>query len=241
MDELIKKYYGKQNRTSRALVVIALSGILIFVLVANILPFKNLIFEKLYPKKLPKAVETGFSNTTDPNTYVLEFWTKSILATNTATYFGGQIHHVGPNTGQGVPISTSTGTRVSPYPYVQGSVQQVLPDGNNGWYIGGYFNKVGDKNINTLAHILADGTVDNSFDAQIPEKDSSNNKHFVNTLILSPDKSTLYIGGYLTNVGGQTRNNLAAVNAATGAATSFDPNVTGYDESTSVDSLALSA
>src|SRR3990172_3653549 len=228
MDELIKKYYGKQNRTSRALVVIALSGILIFVLVANILPFKNLIFEKLYPKKLPKAVETGFSNTPIPGAYIVERWTRRILATNDAVYLGGEIEAVGPNTGSGVPIDASSSARLNPYPYVSGPVQQVLPDGNNGWYIAGLFNKVGDKNINFVAYILPDGTVDNQFDMQIPTSgtiNSYNYSNYVNTIALSPDKSTLYIGGVFDKVGGQVRQNLAAVDAKTGAVTSFDPNI----------------
>ncbi len=47
-------------------------------------------------------------------------------------------------------------------------------------------------------------------------------------MVLSPDGSTLYVGGAFTTVnGGTTRNHLAAFNTTTGLATSFNPNVDG--------------
>jgi hypothetical protein len=38
---------------------------------------------------------------------------------------------------------------------------------------------------------------------------------------------TVYAGGSFTTVGGQARNNLAALDATTGAATAWNPNVVG--------------
>src|SRR3972149_3515920 len=219
MKELLGKLKAKENRTALLLVSVAILGILIFILASATLPFKDILFDKLFPKPPSKAA-TVFPN--DPSTggYVVSSYTRSILATNTAVYFGGQISYAGPNTGQGVPIEASSATRVANYPYVRGGIQTAIPDGNNGWYIGGYFDKVGSRNINYLAHILSDGTVDPNFSPPMNWGDGG-----VNALVLSQDKTTLYVGGEITIIGGQARKGLAAVNAVTGAVTSFDPGV----------------
>src|SRR5205807_1597512 len=47
----------------------------------------------------------------------------------------------------------------------------------------------------------------------------------VNALVVNG--STIYAGGAFTSIGGQTRNSIAAVDATTGLATSWDPNATG--------------
>src|SRR3972149_3575021 len=179
MKELLGKLKAKENRTALLLVSVAILGILIFILASATLPFKDLLFDRLFPKPPSKAA-TIFPN--DPSTggYVVSGYVRSILATNTAVYFGGQISHAGPNTGQGVPLEATSGARLANYPYVRGGVEAVISDGNNGWYIGGSFDKVGSKNINYLAHILSDGTVDPTFDPQISWGDN-----IVNTLVLS--------------------------------------------------------
>ena len=50
-----------------------------------------------------------------------------------------------------------------------------------------------------------------------------NSNYDVNDLVV--DGSTVYVGGGFSSIGGQPRNNIAALDAATGAATSWDPNV----------------
>jgi hypothetical protein len=49
---------------------------------------------------------------------------------------------------------------------------------------------------------------------------------------LAVDGTTIYAGGYFSQIGGQPRNNIAALNSATGLATAWDPNATagGYVE-----------
>ena len=44
---------------------------------------------------------------------------------------------------------------------------------------------------------------------------------------LALDGGTVYAGGSFTNIGGQARNRIAAIDAATGAATAWDPNANG--------------
>jgi len=49
----------------------------------------------------------------------------------------------------------------------------------------------------------------------------------VYTIGLGNDGGTIYIGGAYTNIGGQVRNNIAAIDAVTGTATSWNPNANG--------------
>src|SRR5439155_5542547 len=52
--------------------------------------------------------------------------------------------------------------------------------------------------------------------------------------------STLYAGGQFTLIGGQPRNNLAALNVSDGTATNFNPAPNGSDFGSSVFALAVS-
>jgi len=75
-------------------------------------------------------------------------------------YLGGDFTYVGPATGSGAALSTSTGTPDLSLPRINGQVQVVQPDGAGGWYVGGHFTRVGGAPRNNAAHIRADGGVD---------------------------------------------------------------------------------
>jgi hypothetical protein len=66
--------------------------------------------------------------------------------------------------------------------------------------------------------------VDPNFNPGVPGQDSA-----VNALAVSGDGSTVYVGGGFEHIGGQPRNNLAAVEAATGKVTNFNPAGLGTD------------
>jgi len=133
----------------------------------------------------------------------------------TTLYVGGQFSAVGTITGPMVLLSKSTGEEVAEFPHVNAEVRAAVSDGSGGWYIGGNFTEVGGVTRNGLARILADGTLDTTFDPDI------NGSVFV--LLL--DGTTLYAGGGFTEVNGgaEERNGLAAFDATTGIATAFDP------------------
>jgi hypothetical protein len=92
-------------------------------------------------------------------------------------------------------------------------------------YIGGYFNQVGSVERNHIAHILANGSVDLNWD---PNANGSGNNTTV--LALAVDGSTVYAGGSFSSIGGQTRNRIAALNATTGIATAWNPNISRHTE-----------
>jgi trimeric autotransporter adhesin len=129
-------------------------------------------------------------------------------------YIGGDFTQVGPATGSFVSIDATTGVAGSAFPKVLGSVEDMVSDGAGGWYIGGSFYKVGGLPRANLAHVLADGTVA----PWNPGADS-------NVLCMAAIGSTIYVGGFFSNVGGQPRNRIAALDAATGLATAWDPGV----------------
>src|SRR3989304_9528059 len=137
MKEFLNKLSAKENRTALLLVSVAVIGILIFILTSATFPFKDLLFNRLFPKPPSKAA-TQFPNDPEKGP-IFDGPVNTVYATNTEAYLGGSFTFVGPNTGWGGPINISDGTRVSNYPIIYGAVWAAVADGNDGWYVGGNF------------------------------------------------------------------------------------------------------
>ena len=103
-----------------------------------------------------------------------------------------------------------------------GGVKQlaVSRDGGTIW-VGGDFNNIGGQARNKLAAVHGDGSVDPAFNP------GPGNGAVVSALTLSEDNTRVYFGGTFDQVKEEVRNNLAAVDARTGALTAWDPNATG--------------
>lgn len=139
----------------------------------------------------------------------------SIVKSGGTVYVGGSFTRVGRRTGPTAVISSSTAQPEAPTAeFAGGYVSAVIADGSGGWFVGGTFGHVGGLRRYGLVHLLADGTVDPSFD---PRSDGS-----VSALALSG--STLYVGGNFKSIGGQSRATLAALDVSDGHATAWDPN-----------------
>ncbi|MFC3908261.1 hypothetical protein ACFORL_04120 [Legionella dresdenensis] len=192
----------------------------------------QLIFDSGYAAFSSTAVQVSGSNTLAPVTIYLTVnapWVTNgdvnAIAYNPATnlvYLGGQFTQVGPRTGTGAPVDETNGLLVTPYGLLNNYIETAISDGSGGWYVGGNLFYVNDASSPYIAHILENGNIDNNFQAK------ANNR--VKTMLL--DGSTLYVGGLFTSIGGQTRNRLAALDASTGQATSWNPNVTGSEVTT---------
>jgi hypothetical protein len=65
----------------------------------------------------------------------------------------GFFSEVGPYTGSAVLTDAATGAVDMTMPKVNGDVYVTAPDGSGGWYVGGYFDAVGNEQIQNLAHI----------------------------------------------------------------------------------------
>jgi PKD repeat protein len=167
----------------------------------------------------------AFSSTPD-RTWVPDGGVEAIARTGNVLYIGGSFDRIGPRTGPGIGFSQSTGAN-SGLPEVSGGGAEIvssIPDGTGGFYIGGWFTRVGGLARNNVAHIRADKTVDPTFDPNVTGTAGGTFAvvPHVDALALSPDGSTLYIGGGFNHVGGQLRHALAAVSAVDGGLTGFD-------------------
>jgi Domain of unknown function (DUF5122) beta-propeller len=157
------------------------------------------------------------SSSPDLGAWVTNGQVLAIEPAGSTTYIGGQFTQVGPATGCGVPISTSTGSALDDYDWINGTVNIAVPDGSGGLYIGGDFTKVGGLTRNRVAHLLSDHTVDPNWDPNA----TGGSPTYVKAILVHG--SSVYVGGYFTSIGGQTRNNLARLNNTTGAADSWNP------------------
>jgi hypothetical protein len=156
------------------------------------------------------------------NNAVDKFWVTdggvaAIEDDGTRVFVGGKFSRVAPRSGSSVRIDAATGVADSPFPMVRGVVNAVVPDGAGGWFLGGSFDRVGDRFRNNIAHVLADGRV-GDWESNV------NGPVFA----LAREPGWLYVGGTFTMVTGQPRNNLARVDTSFGQADpTWDPNVIG--------------
>ena len=176
------------------------------------------------------ACPPASSQTVNPDLWVTPGSVSAIARAGNTLYIAGALGEVGPATGGGVPVGKTTGTPVAPYPKVTGYVSSVAPDGEGGWFIAGDFSAVGGLPHNSLAHILADGSLAD-WAPQV-------NDHHLYPIVLA--NGVVYFGGIFDSLGGQPRNRLGAVDAVTGEVTPWDPNPSGSALSTGgPDILAL--
>lgn len=152
--------------------------------------------------------------------YITDNTVNSILVDGNYSYIGGDFIYVGPPTGHGVELTTSSTTPSSIFPkIVGGEIWDCVSDGSGGYYIAGTFTKVGSVNRNFLAHINSDGTVDNTW--------NPNPNSVVYALELY--NNHIYVGGEFSEVGGQLRNGLAKLNNTNGDAdNNWDPHTTSF-------------
>ena len=168
------------------------------------------------------VIVSGITNsqTLQENLYVTNGSVKATKISGNTLYIGGDFTQVGPSTGYGAAIETSTGTYDASMPKVNGNIYAVAPDGLGGWFIGGNFTYVGAVARNKIAHIKADKTVDMSWNPNATG--STFYPPYIKAIAVSG--STVYVGGQFTNIGGLARNRIAALDFTTGAATTWNPN-----------------
>ncbi len=179
------------------------------------------IFKKFWASNLTLAlflglfVNVGFvssAETLDTDGLVTNGTVYDTATYGTTTYVGGSFSYIGPNTGTGVPIKTSTGAAATSYSKVNRDVNAVISDGAGGWYVGGDFTSISGVSKKNLAHIDAAGDVDATFS---PEPN-----YPVQSLLL--DGSALYVGGSFSSIGGASYSYLASVDTTTGTANVWD-------------------
>lgn len=148
-------------------------------------------------------------------------------------YIGGNFTYVGPETGNMVRISAAGAWESGFFPNVLGTVYACIPDGLDGWFIGGDFQWVDGTRRNRIAHILSTGRLDRNFDADPDINDT------VYALALARDGQTLFAGGKFTKIGEQECDYLCALDARPtssdfGMATDWNPEADGVVDRKSV-------
>jgi len=136
-------------------------------------------------------------------------------------YVGGQFDYVGPATGAFGVAAAGTGAVEAGWPKINGTVKTVVSDGTGGWYVGGKFSSVGGVAIYNLAHVKSDKSVDTNWNPNVSRG------QFDDVKDIEVAGGVLYVGGGFTQIGGQARKNLAAVDLTTGAATNWNPSPSG--------------
>lgn len=132
-------------------------------------------------------------------------------------YLRGDFRHVGRFTGPGILVDPATGALDPSVVPLNGQISDVEPDGAGGWYVGGTFTISGRRPHANIAHINADGTTDEAFQAAADG--------IVTALVRSGDR--LYLAGGFSAVDGTVRGGVAAVDARTGALLPFNAKQTG--------------
>ncbi|MEP6735724.1 MAG: T9SS type A sorting domain-containing protein [Chryseolinea sp.] len=134
---------------------------------------------------------------------------------NGYTMLSGGFTSIGQYTGSLIETDPIAGALADTnFPKFGGSVYSIVGDGSGGYYVSGYFSSVDTVQLQNLAHVKADMTVDRNWK---PNPDGE-------PTVLTVSGNTLYVGGYFTKISGAARNFAAAYNITTGAITAWNPN-----------------
>ncbi|HMQ77707.1 MAG TPA: hypothetical protein PKE21_16665, partial [Flavobacteriales bacterium] len=146
--------------------------------------------------------------------YVTNVGVRAMTSNGTDVFTGGDFTLVGLDRPSGTAVDPVTGEPDFSYLEPNSTIYAAIPDGSGGWYVGGSFDKIGFTARSRIARINADGSVH-------PWNPGANN--IVRCLLLHG--GVLYAGGDFTQLGGQTRNYIGAVDVVTGTATTWNPNL----------------
>ncbi len=147
-----------------------------------------------------------------------------ILAGGAFTNIGGQSRN------RIARLDGTTGLADSFNPNADSFVYSIALQADGKIVAGGLFTSIGGQSRNRIARLNATTGLADSFDP--------NANNLVNSVLVQADGKILVGGGFTgaNSIGGQTRNHIARLDATTGLADSFDPNI-----SSDVLSMALQA
>jgi beta-propeller uncharacterized protein DUF5122 len=187
----------------------------------------------------------GTERLPSPSPYSARVW--STATNGNVAYVGGEFSSLAPTTALAGAIDGQSGAPQPGFPKVDsGEVNVATPDGKGGWYVGGSFPTLSNTQVNGLAHILGDGSLDTNFQPAIVGPQNQPSKSFtVTSLALSG--SWLYAGGEFTKFGArgntkaQPRNHIARVSATTGTVDAdWNPDTGNNNAPNPVRSIAVS-
>src|SRR6476619_1252332 len=118
--------------------------------------------KKLYACLILSGILSGtplFSQTLVPDSIYTNGAVRAMVASGDTLYIGGDFTYVGPSLPYGASIDKATGKPNYSFAKPNSRVATAAPDGNGGWYIGGFFTQVGGQPRNYIARINADGSL----------------------------------------------------------------------------------
>jgi len=167
---------------------------------------------------------TGIATSWDPN--ALDFSGSGsisdiVVSSDGATvYVGGVFWNIGGQMRNNIAaIDATTGNANSWNPNANGLVDNLaLSSDGSTLYVGGNFTSIGGQSRNNIAALEVSTGNATSWNPNAPGGGT-----YVFDIAVSDDDSTVYAGGNFTSIGGQSRNRIAALDATTGNATTWDP------------------
>lgn len=133
---------------------------------------------------------------------------------NDTLYIGGRFTAVGPASSRMVALDAGSGAPDPEFPWFDGQVSAIAPDGAGGWFVGGSFSHVNDIARAGLVHLFSDMSIDPQWN---PGTDG-----YVQTIAVLGQM--VYISGDFNSVAGEARPRLAALDAVSGALTPWASN-----------------
>ncbi|MCA1842727.1 MAG: delta-60 repeat domain-containing protein, partial [Actinobacteria bacterium] len=187
----------------------------------------------------------GTEHLPSPSAFSARVW--STATYGNTTYVGGEFTSLAPTTALAGAIDGQSGAPQPGFPKVDsGQVNVAASDGKGGWFVGGSFPTLSNVQVNGLAHILADGTLDQNFQPAIVGPQNQPSKSFtVNALAVNGP--WLYVGGEFTKFGArgtskaQPRNHIARVSSSSGTIDpDWNPDTGNNNAANPVRSIAVS-
>ena len=157
----------------------------------------------------------------------------ALVVSGSTVYAAGWFTTIGGQTRKNIAaLDAGTGLATAWDPSADRAVDALAVSGSTVYAVG-YFTSIGGQNRSEVAALDAGSGLATGWDPNA----GGTSYHEVLTLAVSG--STVYVGGEFTSIGGQARDNLAALDAGTGLATTWDPGVGGPSYAT-VNALAVS-
>lgn len=159
-------------------------------------------------------VSTGSATSWNPGA---NDWVRAIVVSGSTVYAGGLFTVIGGQFRDYIAaLDRSSGGATSWNPNANDSVYALVVSGST-VYAGGKFTSIGGQFRNNIA------ALDASTGALTAWNPNAIGGFSPGILALAVSGSTVYVGGQFTVIGGQLRNNIAALDISTGSATAWDP------------------